>query len=290
MAFAASPGAPAEAPLTYLLQDEGKWFPLAQFPVATRRINELMPRLLAALQGSPPLRGMLTSVAFLDTLAEDVMVVTLVYKGEGRLDDAWLSAATATAAALGVHFVGRCRGGSVVVGRNHVIERLTLRDGRTLLYKQVGIEDGGSGVGRRSRRTSTNRTSRHGVLSCVSLSAACVVQVEGNFSNPNAKGNAATMNFLSSCAGDIMARRAARGESRCVCLVSVCLVSGIAPSMRPFVQSGAADWLRAVLGVQRMAPVLTLVLLSVPWWRTQAMAPRCPCWSCFAATGTTRWR
>ena len=171
MAFAASPGAPAEAPLTYLLQDEGKWFPLAQFPVATRRINELMPRLLAALQGSPPLRGMLTSVAFLDTLAEDVMVVTLVYKGEGRLDDAWLSAATATAAALGVHFVGRCRGGSVVVGRNHVIERLTLRDGRTLLYKQVGIEDGGSGWGEGvgGGRQRTERAVTVSCLVCLSL-------------------------------------------------------------------------------------------------------------------------
>lgn len=69
--------------LAYLMWDpEGRPVPVADFPVASRRINALMPRLLAALERGPPvLRRGLRAVNFMDTLAgQDRMLVSLMYK------------------------------------------------------------------------------------------------------------------------------------------------------------------------------------------------------------------
>lgn len=70
--------------LAYLMWDpEGRPVPVADFPVASRRINALMPRLLAALEAGPAvLRRGLRAVNFMDTLAggEDGVLVSLMYK------------------------------------------------------------------------------------------------------------------------------------------------------------------------------------------------------------------
>jgi tRNA/tmRNA/rRNA uracil-C5-methylase (TrmA/RlmC/RlmD family) len=93
--------------LTYLMWDaEGRPVPVSDFPVASRRINALMPRLLAALETGPPvLRRGLRAVGFLDTLAGDALV-SLMYKvpisdigdgdggeGEGEEGPSWAAAA-----------------------------------------------------------------------------------------------------------------------------------------------------------------------------------------------------
>ena len=70
--------------LAYLMWDpEGRPVPVADFPVASRRINALMPRLLAALEAGPAvLRRGLRAVNFMDTLAGggDGVLVSLMYK------------------------------------------------------------------------------------------------------------------------------------------------------------------------------------------------------------------
>ncbi|OCT34495.1 tRNA (uridine(54)-C5)-methyltransferase TrmA [Pseudomonas putida] len=102
------------------------------FPIASQRINELMPRLKAAWQGNEDLSNRLFQVEFLTTLAGDAMV-TLCY--HRPLDDAWEAAAQQLAAQLGVSVIGRSKGKRVVIGRDYAVEKLDIA-GRTFSYRQ----------------------------------------------------------------------------------------------------------------------------------------------------------
>ncbi|WP_425317539.1 tRNA (uridine(54)-C5)-methyltransferase TrmA [Pseudomonas nitroreducens] len=101
------------------------------FPIASERINELMPRLKAAW-AEPTLGHKLFQVEFLTTLAGDALI-TLCY--HRPVDAAWQVAAEKLAAELGVSIVGRSRGKRLVVGRDYVSEELTVA-GRTFRYRQ----------------------------------------------------------------------------------------------------------------------------------------------------------
>jgi tRNA (uracil-5-)-methyltransferase len=105
---------------------------LEDFPIASRRINELMPRLKAAWQASPTLGHKLFQVEFLTTLSGDALI-TLAY--HRPLDDAWAQAAEPLAAILGASIVGRSRGQRRVVGRDYVSETLSVA-GREFRYRQ----------------------------------------------------------------------------------------------------------------------------------------------------------
>ncbi|QJP11536.1 tRNA (uridine(54)-C5)-methyltransferase TrmA [Pseudomonas multiresinivorans] len=104
---------------------------IEEFPIASQRINELMPRLKAAW-AAPTLGHKLFQVEFLTTLAGDALI-TLCY--HRPVDAAWQAAAENLAAELGVSIVGRSRGKRLVVGRDYVSEELTVA-GRTFRYRQ----------------------------------------------------------------------------------------------------------------------------------------------------------
>ncbi|UVE17152.1 tRNA (uridine(54)-C5)-methyltransferase TrmA [Pseudomonas sp. LS44] len=104
---------------------------LDDFPIASQRINELMPRLKAAW-ADPALGFKLFQVEFLTTLAGDALI-TLCY--HRPLDAAWQAAAENAAAELGVSLVGRSRGKRIVIGRDYVSEELAVA-GRTFRYRQ----------------------------------------------------------------------------------------------------------------------------------------------------------
>ena len=105
---------------------------LDDFPIASPRINELMPRLKAAWQASETLGHKLFQVEFLTTLSGDALI-TLAY--HRPLDDAWEQAAEPLAAILGASIVGRSRGQRRVVGRDYVSETLSVA-GREFRYRQ----------------------------------------------------------------------------------------------------------------------------------------------------------
>lgn len=105
---------------------------IEQFPIASQRINELMPRLKAAWQASEVLSHKLFQVEFLTTLAGDALI-TLCY--HRPIDDAWQAEAEQLAAQLGVSLIGRSRGKRIVIGRDHVEEELTVA-GRLFRYRQ----------------------------------------------------------------------------------------------------------------------------------------------------------
>ena len=102
------------------------------FPIASRRINELMPQLKAAWQASETLSFKLFQVEFLTTLSGDALI-TLAY--HRPLNDAWQTEAEQLAEKLGVSIVGRSKGKRIVIGRDYVTERLTVA-GRTFSYRQ----------------------------------------------------------------------------------------------------------------------------------------------------------
>jgi len=104
---------------------------IEEFPIASLRINELMPRLKAAW-AEPTLGHKLFQVEFLTTLAGDALI-TLCY--HRPVDTAWQAAAEKLAAELGVSIVGRSRGKRLVVGRDYVSEELTVA-GRLFRYRQ----------------------------------------------------------------------------------------------------------------------------------------------------------
>ena len=103
-----------------------------EFPIASRRINELMPRLKAAWQASETLSFKLFQVEFLTTLTGDALI-TLAY--HRPLNEAWQVEAEQLAAELGVSIVGRSKGKRFVIGRDYVEERLVVA-GRTFSYRQ----------------------------------------------------------------------------------------------------------------------------------------------------------
>lgn len=104
-----------------------------QFPVASERINELMPLLLEAVREDQVLGRKLFQVDFLTTLSGEALI-TLIY--HRPLGEDWESAARALEQRLGVMIIGRSRKQRLVLTSNHVWERLAV-EGRELHYQQV---------------------------------------------------------------------------------------------------------------------------------------------------------
>ncbi|HDS1756519.1 MULTISPECIES: tRNA (uridine(54)-C5)-methyltransferase TrmA [Pseudomonas] len=102
------------------------------FPIASERINALMPRLKAAWQASEELSNRLFQVEFLTTLAGDAMVTMCYHR---PLDEAWEVAARQLAEELGVSLIGRSKGKRLVIGRDYAVEKLDVA-GRVFSYRQ----------------------------------------------------------------------------------------------------------------------------------------------------------
>ncbi|MFK2914742.1 tRNA (uridine(54)-C5)-methyltransferase TrmA [Pseudomonas sp. 3HC3] len=102
------------------------------FPIASQRINALMPRLKAAWQASEELGNRLFQVEFLTTLAGDAMITMCYHR---PLDEAWEVEARQLADALGVSVIGRSKGKRLVIGRDYAVEKLDVA-GRVFSYRQ----------------------------------------------------------------------------------------------------------------------------------------------------------
>jgi tRNA (uracil-5-)-methyltransferase len=102
------------------------------FPIASQRINDLMPLLRARWEASATLNHKLFQVDFLTTLAGDA-IITLCY--HRPLDEAWQAAAKTLASELNVSVIGRSKGKRIVVGRDYAMEELQVA-GRVFTYQQ----------------------------------------------------------------------------------------------------------------------------------------------------------
>lgn len=103
------------------------------FPVASTRINELMPTLLAEINQSEILRQRLFQAEFLTTLAGEALITLIYHK---PLEDDWTEAACAVKNKLGIDIIGRSRKQKVILDKDFVTETLSV-DGETFHYQQV---------------------------------------------------------------------------------------------------------------------------------------------------------
>ncbi len=116
--------APGEYKKPYLIND---------FPVATKRINELMPTLLAEINQSELLRQRLFSAEFLTTLKGEALITLIYHK---PLGEDWEAAAKQVKSKLGIDIIGRSRKQKLVLGQDFVTETLKV-SGETFNYQQV---------------------------------------------------------------------------------------------------------------------------------------------------------
>lgn len=93
---------------------------LDSFSVASKQINELMPKLKAAWQQSNILADKLFQVEFLTTLTGDTLI-TLCY--HRPLDLNWQTETEQLAQYLGSAIIGRSRKQRIVIGKDYVIEK-----------------------------------------------------------------------------------------------------------------------------------------------------------------------
>ncbi len=110
-----------------------KPFKIDNFTVGARRINELMPPLLEAVNRSELLRRRLFQVEFLTTLSGEALITLIYHK---PLDESWTAEARNLKATLGVDIIGRSRKQKLVIDRNYVMETLTVH-GKQYRYQQV---------------------------------------------------------------------------------------------------------------------------------------------------------
>ena len=114
------------------------------YPLGSRRINELMPRVLCALEAELALRDRIHDVRFLTTLSGDA-AVTLTYNRRLGADGEWKEAAARLVDSLGagpmgqpVKVIGRSQGVKLVINGDTVEERLAVGGGRgECIYTQA---------------------------------------------------------------------------------------------------------------------------------------------------------
>lgn len=183
---------------------------ISSFPLASRRINELMPRLLLALETGPVvLRRGLRAVNFLDTLAGDTLIslmyqVPLLKEGRKRgREGSWAKAAGRWVRdGLGCQVVGRSKGRVVTVDRAYVIEEFDLFPSSSPSSPLLcGVNDDDEEEEKELGATSLASSPSHSSPSSVSppfqpKPILRYKQWEGAFSNPNGHMAIHTLHWL----------------------------------------------------------------------------------------------
>lgn len=113
--------------------DKNKIYEVTEFPIASKLINELMPKLLAELNATQELKHRLFQAEFLTTISGDALI-TLIY--HRQLGDEWRELALKLQEKLGVSVIGRARKQKIVLDRDYVIEKLDVA-GQEYIYKQI---------------------------------------------------------------------------------------------------------------------------------------------------------
>lgn len=110
-----------------------KSYDVTEFPVASHRINALMPPLLATINQTDVLRKKLYQVEFLTTLSGEALITLIYHK---PLDNLWMDAAQQLSLTLDSHIVGRSRKQKCVIGKDYVVETLKVGE-RSFHYQQI---------------------------------------------------------------------------------------------------------------------------------------------------------
>lgn len=103
------------------------------FAIGSALINQLMPRILAAVNAIDTLSFKLFSMEYLTTTTDQALI-TLIY--HRQLDDEWQRVATELQSALNIKIIGRSRKQKVVLSDDFVTEKLRVNN-REYSYQQV---------------------------------------------------------------------------------------------------------------------------------------------------------
>ena len=109
-----------------------------QFPAASQLINQLMPKMIAAIRDNRTLRYKLFQIDYLSTMSNQIVISLLYHR---KLDDEWQQAAAALrdqlrAEGLNVQLIGRATKTKICLDRDYVDECLPVA-GREIIYRQV---------------------------------------------------------------------------------------------------------------------------------------------------------
>lgn len=104
-----------------------------RFPPAYTSINELMPKLIEAVNNRPVLKNRWYQVEFLATLSGEMLVTMIYHK---KLGDEWKAGAENLQKELNIRIIGRSKGQKIVLCRDFVAEKLHVGD-RDFVYRQI---------------------------------------------------------------------------------------------------------------------------------------------------------
>lgn len=103
------------------------------FPIGAALINQLMPKILSAINANELLSRKLFSMEFLTTTTQQALVTLIYHK---PLDEQWQQQANQLAEQLNIKIIGRSRKQKLVLTDDFVIEELSV-DGKLYQYQQV---------------------------------------------------------------------------------------------------------------------------------------------------------
>lgn len=103
------------------------------FPIGAPLINQLMPKILSAVNANEILSRKLFSMEFLTTTTDQALVTLIYHK---PLDEEWQQQASQLAAQLNIKIIGRSRKQKMVLTDDFVIEELSV-NGKHYQYQQV---------------------------------------------------------------------------------------------------------------------------------------------------------
>ena len=106
---------------------------IKDFPIGSALINQLMPKIMAAVNANDTLSYKLFSMEYLTTTAGEALV-TLIY--HRQLDEQWQQAAEQLQSAFNIKIIGRSRKQKVVLSNDFVTEKLRVNN-REYSYQQV---------------------------------------------------------------------------------------------------------------------------------------------------------
>lgn len=116
-----------------MFDEAKKPYAVTSFPVGSLLINELLPKLVEAINNNETLRYKLYQVEFLTTQSGEALITLIYHKS---LNDDWILQARLLKKQLNADIIGRSRKQRILVERDHVIERMNVL-GRDFLYQQV---------------------------------------------------------------------------------------------------------------------------------------------------------
>ena len=108
------------------------------FPAASELINQLMPRMIAAIRANDILKRKLFQLDYLTTMSGQAVISLLYHR---KLDDVWQQAAQTLrdelrAQGFDVQLIGRATKTKICLDRDYVDERLPVA-GREMIYRQI---------------------------------------------------------------------------------------------------------------------------------------------------------